>query len=137
MKRLLFVLLVLLSAHANAQINGVGMACLTNYTNGVQNDTIYYLEAPMLGQLTATPASGAGPFNFVWAFFTPSAGAWVAYTTQNGLPSSTISNLQPGAYNVTIYDVNGNVIGCETAWVGQFLNGSSTSGGSRCRYISN
>jgi gliding motility-associated-like protein len=128
MKRLLFVLLVLLSAHANAQITGVGMACLTNYTNGVQNDTIYYVEAPMLGQLTATPSSGAGPFNFVWAFFTPSAGAWVAYTTQNGLPSSTISNLQPGAYNVTIYDVNGNVIGCETAWVGQFINGSSTSG---------
>ncbi len=128
MKRVLSLLIVLISLNSLAQITGTGIACLTNYTNGAQNDTIYYYPQPQLGELTATPANGTGPFDFVWAKFTAATGAWTAYTTQNNLPSSTIIDLLPGAYYVTIIDANGNVVGCDVAWIGQFLNGTSTNG---------
>ena len=73
MKKLL--LLILLSAsfqQMNAQItpNGNSGTTLTAYTNGSANDAIYIWCAEGIGNntasLTATPASGAGPWTFNW-----------------------------------------------------------------------
>jgi len=102
---------------AQLTANGTPAPCqsMTSYTNGAPNDLIYYYQAGQLGSLTATPPSGAPGWTFAWSKY--NNGAWVNLITQNNLPSSTLNNLQQGAYRVTITDGNGNVVGCFRAWI--------------------
>ncbi|MFM7309888.1 MAG: hypothetical protein ACKOZY_04715, partial [Flavobacteriales bacterium] len=116
------VLLTSLSmSQAHAQLTGTGCLGQTQYTNGTANDPIYYYPAGVNGQLTAVASSGVPGWNFVWSKFTVGQSSWVLYNTTNNAPSSTITNLTPGAYKVSIFDANNNNVGCYTAWILQVI----------------
>ena len=104
-----------------AQLTGTGCIGQTQYTNGSANDPIYYYPAGVNGELTAVPTAGTPGWNFVWSKFTVGQSSWVLYNTTNNAPSSTITNLTPGAYKVSIFDANNNNVGCYTAWILQIL----------------
>ncbi len=124
LRRILLILLVLfLSRDVIAQLTAGGnpapCAAMTSYTNNSPNDPIYYYQNGQLGSLTATPPSGTPGWAFAWAKY--NAGSWVTLITQNNLPSSTLNNLQQGAYRVTITDGTGTIVGCYRAWILQIL----------------
>ncbi|MEN9638683.1 MAG: hypothetical protein RLZZ262_551, partial [Bacteroidota bacterium] len=112
----------------NAQITGFVCAESTNYTNTNPEDSIYLYPVQELGALLATPASGTGPYTFSWNYFNLAQGSWTPYFTETTPDISLIENLQPGAYNVVITDVGGTTVGCDNAWIVQYLNGDSGGG---------
>ncbi|MFZ5554667.1 MAG: beta strand repeat-containing protein, partial [Bacteroidota bacterium] len=57
------------------------------------------------GTATATPGSGASPWDFVWT----NAGGTTIQTANNVAGANTVSGLAAGTYNVTITDNNGCV----------------------------
>lgn len=123
MKRILTLLLLFLAIKANSQITSgtaVGVST-TSYSNGAPNDSIFYYCSGQLGELTATPPSGVPGWTFIWQEFDLATNSWIALSTVTGVPTSTISNLQPDGYRVTIVDGTGAVVGCYIAWVVQIL----------------
>lgn len=85
----------------------------TNYTNGQPNDQIFVFCSPdangnvILGSLTATPTIAGPGFNFSWGLYDDVTHTYTTISTENGVPSSTINNLQSGGYNVTITNNSG------------------------------
>jgi trimeric autotransporter adhesin len=90
---------------------------LTNYTNGQPNDSIFYYCTGQLGQLRANPPGGTPGWNFAWQRFVPASNSWQAYSNQNNVPNSVVSNVPAGGYRVTITDGTGTVVGTDIAWV--------------------
>lgn len=103
-----------------AQLTGSGCPGLTTYTNLESNDTVYYYPEGTLGELTATSGAGIPPYNVVWNSYNSVLNAWSQFLTENGVLSSTITNLQPGAYGVTITDSQGDVVLCGYAFIAQY-----------------
>jgi hypothetical protein len=114
---------------AQGQITGFVCSELTQYTNTNPNDSIYYYPQNELGSLLATGSSGVAPYTFSWNYFNLTAGAWSPYFSEVAASSSLIENLQPGAYNVVITDANGTTVGCDNAWIVQYLIGEGGGGG--------
>lgn len=99
----------------------------TAYTNGMPNNQIFYYCAGSLGQLRANPPSGVPGWNFQWQRFMPASNSWQAYSNQNNVATSTLSNLPPGGYRVTITDGTGAIVGQDIAWVSQILANPSVT----------
>jgi len=104
-----------------AQLSSPGCEGLTNYTNGQPNDPIYYFQPGQLGELTVVPEVAGASFNFVWYQFSAGGFNWTAFQTQNNQSSSTITNLQPGAYFVSVRNSSNVIVGCYRAWIAQIL----------------
>ncbi len=103
--------------NTSGQITSPGCVGHTNYVNSANNIPIYYFPMGVQGSLTATPPSGVPGWTFVWSRFLVGNTAWSLLTTQTNVPTSTINNLVAGAYNVTITDASGTVVGCYRAWI--------------------
>jgi gliding motility-associated-like protein len=112
---------VLLAHSVFAQLSGTGCLGETNYTDGQPNDPVYYYPVGQLGELTVVPEVAGSSFNFVWYRYTPGNLTWASYLTQNNQPTSTISNLQPGAYFVSIRNTANAIVGCYRAWIVRVL----------------
>jgi len=133
MKKLLLLILISYigfnTSIAQITPNGNSGVATTAYTNGSPNNPIYIWCATGLSNntasLTATPASGTGPFTFNWFYHNQTNSSWIAYTTTSGL-TSTISNLVSDGYRVQIYNSSGVLVGCYTAWVWN-MNGQVTA----------
>ena len=108
---------MLLAHSLFAQLSGTGCLGQTSYTDGQPNDPIYYYPVGQLGELTVVPEVAGTSFNFVWYRYIPGNLTWASYTTQNNQASSTITNLQPGAYFVSIRNSANAVVGCYRAWI--------------------
>lgn len=108
-----------------AQLSGPGATSVqqTNYTNNTPPDPIYifcdpdYGNNPVPATLTATPPGGVPGWKFEWFSYNPGMNAWVPMSTEQNVPSSTITNLASGGYRVVITDGNDTVMGCFRAWV--------------------
>lgn len=122
LKQILILLVMILSGQVSAQLTSSGCEGLTSYTNGDPNDPIFYFPAGTGGDLTATPNGGVPGYNFVWSSFTVGNSSWTGFSTENNVASSTITNLNPGAYAVVIYDGNNTVVGCYRAWILQITD---------------
>jgi trimeric autotransporter adhesin len=125
LKRLLIIAIIVWPESIVAQISSSGCEGLTSYTNGDDNDPIYYFPAGVGGDLTAIPNGGAPNYTFIWSAYTVGNSSWTAFTTESNVAVSTITNLNPGAYAVVIYDSGNNVVGCYRAWVLQILEEST------------
>jgi gliding motility-associated-like protein len=112
---------MLLAHSLFAQLSGTGCLGQTSYTDGQPNDPIYYYPVGQLGELTVVPEVAGTSFNFVWYRYIPGNLTWASYTTQNNQASSTITNLQPGAYFVSVRNSANAVVGCYRAWIVRVL----------------
>jgi trimeric autotransporter adhesin len=128
-KILLLAVGVVLSVWSNAQITAVGQSgqSLTAYTNGATNDSIYFYCTGELGTLVATPTGGVGPYDFTWLQYSTTVNNYVAYSTENDVETSTITDLAPGGYRVTITDSNGDFAGCKRVWIAEVLTNPSVN----------
>jgi gliding motility-associated-like protein len=117
-----FSFVVSFSTNLFAQItpNGNSGTSTTVYTNGAPNNPIYIWCAEGLANntasLTATPASGTGPFTFNWYYHDQTNFSWTPYISQTGA-TSTLNNLPSDGYRVDIYDASSTLVGCSIAWV--------------------
>jgi gliding motility-associated-like protein len=110
LKVLLFCACLIASVDAVGQIGSPTASYQqpTQYTNGMPNDQIFVFCSPdidgnpILGSLTATPTIAGPGFNFQWGLYNETTHAYTTFQTQNGVPSSTVSNLATGGYKVTI-----------------------------------
>ncbi len=132
MKKILaLAVLSLMTVLAYSQIitsSGFASRSLTAYTNGATNDSIYFYCNGGLGTLTATPqGTGVAPFDFTWQQFSTVSNSFVAFSTEVDVAVSTITSLQPGGYRVTITDSNGDIVGCDRAWIAQVLSNPSVN----------
>lgn len=90
----------------------------TNYNTVSFTDSIfYYCGAGNNGSLTALPPSGTPNWTFTWQIFDTPNNAWIALSTTTNAPSSTLINLAPGGYRVTITDGTSAIVGCYRAWI--------------------
>ena len=103
------------------QLTGTGCLGQTTYTDGQPNDQIFYYPAGQLGELTVVPEVAGASFNFIWSQFIPGNSNWNAFTVQNNQSTSTITNLQPGAYFVSVRNSSNVIVGCYRAWIAQVL----------------
>ena len=128
-KILLLSIGVLATIFTHGQITAVGQSgqSLTAYTNGATNDSIYFFCTGELGSLVATPNGGVGPYDFVWLQYSSVSNSFVAYSTENDVATSTLIDLPPGGYRVSIIDSNGAIVGCDRAWVSQVLTNPSVN----------
>lgn len=118
MRKFFFVILPMVFAiQSIAQITSTGCPGETQYTNGNSNDPIYYFGIGETGNLTATAPGGTPGWNFVWSKFVVGSSGWAFYSSENNVSSSALSGLSAGAYNVSITDGTGAVVGCYTAWI--------------------
>ncbi|MFN0033248.1 MAG: gliding motility-associated C-terminal domain-containing protein [Flavobacteriales bacterium] len=119
MKKILLAALVFMATQANAQISCTNctFSDTTSYTNGDDNDSLFYLCAGQTATLIATPMGGTSPWDFVWQSFNVAGNSWNALVTQNDLLTSTQSNLQPNGYRCQITDAVGTVVGVHIVWV--------------------
>ncbi len=116
-----------LGSFAQITANGFSSRSLTAYTNGATNDSIYFYCAGELGSLTATPSGGVGPYDFTWQQYSTGTNSYVPYLVQNDLNVATVNNLPAGGYRVSIADANGNIVGCDRAWISQVLTNPSVN----------
>lgn len=90
---------------------------LTSYTNGMPNDSLFFVCLGQTATLVATPPGGTPGWNFTWQQFNASGNNWAAMTTITGVPVSEQNNLQPGGYRVVITDGTNTVVGTYIAWI--------------------
>ncbi|MBL7943469.1 MAG: gliding motility-associated C-terminal domain-containing protein [Flavobacteriales bacterium] len=119
----LWVLAGATAAHGQLFSSTATSSGLTEYTNGASNDSLYYYCTGALGELSALPPFGTGPFDFQWQEFNQPTNSWYSYITESDVYNSTISNLDPGGYRVTIRDFDNSVVGCFRAWIVQVAEG--------------
>jgi len=80
----------------------------TQYTNGMQDDEIFVFCSPdvngntLTGSLSATPTIAGPGFSFDWGLYDDVSHTYVSFSTQSGVPSSTVNGLASGGYSVTI-----------------------------------
>jgi len=120
MKRiLLFVFAVALLSNAKAQLTSTTALTtgVTSYTNGRPDDPMFFYCSGQTGSLTATPASGTPGWTFQWQSFSPTTSSWTNTTLDTGVPTSTITNLAPGAYRAIITDGTGAEVGRYIGWI--------------------
>lgn len=120
MKRiLLFVFALALLSNAQAQLTSSTALTtgVTSYTNGRPNDPMFFYCSGQTGSLTATPDSGTPGWNFQWQSFSPTTSSWTNTTLDSNVPTSTISNLAPGAYRAIITDGTGAEVGRHIGWI--------------------
>ena len=126
MKKILFLLgIICITLSSNAQIfNTTAVASgPTNYATVTFTDSIYYYCAPISGaSLTALPAGGTPNWTFSWQRFNLATNSWISLSTSTNTFSSTITNLTPGGYRVTVTDANSTIIGCYRAWIVEVLS---------------
>lgn len=122
---LLTCFFVVLSTSLFAQIFSpdANSASLTQYTNGAVDDTIYFYCIGETGTLTAIPTSGVPDFDFTWYNYDSATNAWLFYSQEDNVATSTITNLVPGGYRVTILDANGTLVNCLRAWISEVTQG--------------
>jgi gliding motility-associated-like protein len=95
----------------------------TNYQTVSYTDSIYYYcGAGNNGELTAIPESGTPNWTFTWQQFDPATNAWIPHSIVTNATTSTISNLAPGGYRVSITDAGSNIVGCYRAWIVNILS---------------
>ncbi|WP_339738033.1 gliding motility-associated C-terminal domain-containing protein [uncultured Sunxiuqinia sp.] len=106
------------SLTVDAQISADSDASIpTEYSAGSQDQIHIFCSAPdqNAGRLTATSASGAGA-TFEWTRYNPATGSFDPFLSDNsGASTSTISNLESGAYRVEV--TSGVTTETYTAWV--------------------
>lgn len=126
LRLLCLIVVVCFSRAAKSQIISSSTNVVTGstaYTNGLPNDSLFYFCAGQLGSLTATPPGGGSGYNFAWQRFNVNTNSWQAYSTQNNLAVSTISNLSAGGFRVVITNAaTGQVVGTDIAWMTNILN---------------
>jgi gliding motility-associated-like protein len=121
----LLIIFFFVSGHGFTQLFNTNAVASgpTNYSTVSYTDSIYYYcGTGNNGALTALPASGIGNWTFTWQRFDATNNAWVAYSVTNNATSSTISNLAPGGYRVTITDAVSTIVGCYRAWIVNVLS---------------
>ncbi len=130
-KRILFIVGIALVGvvNANAQIScsNATYRTLTEYTTSNNNDSLFVICSGATATLVATPTGGTPGWNFTWTKFSPVSNSWVSFTTQNGVPVSTQSNLAPGGYRVQITDGNNVEIATDVVWVCQMTTPPSVN----------
>jgi gliding motility-associated-like protein len=114
---LLAILAIYTSATAQITSSTALSTGITSYTNGMPNDPMFFYCSGQLGSLTATPTSGVAGWNFIWESFNPTLSTWQALSTENGVPFSTVNNLQPGGYRCTVIDGNAQQVGRHIGWI--------------------
>jgi hypothetical protein len=90
---------------------------LTNYTNGLPNDSLFFICNGQTATLVATPPSGTPGWNFTWQQFSAAGNNWNPLTVSNNVPSSQLNNLQPGGYRVIITDGSSVNVGEYIVWI--------------------
>lgn len=117
-----FILIIIALVQINSMMGQLSctnatVRTLTAYTNGAQNDSLFYICTGQTGTLVATPPSGVPGWNFAWQVFNATSNSWTFLTTQNNVATSTQTNLVPGGYRVQITDGNAEVVGTFIAWI--------------------
>ncbi|MDZ4822851.1 MAG: gliding motility-associated C-terminal domain-containing protein [Flavobacteriales bacterium] len=120
---LLSILLLSQLLHSQLISLSASSSGLTAYTNGAQNDSIYFFCPGALGELNAIAPGGTGPWDFEWQEFNLPTNSWYDYLTESDVFNSSITNLDPGGYRVTIIDGDGVIVGCYRAWIVQVTEG--------------
>jgi hypothetical protein len=114
---------------ASAQIVSIGHAgsSLTAYTNGGSNDSIYFYCDGGLGTLSAEVTTGTAPYDYAWFIFNSTTNSFDPFLTESDVATSTITDLQPGAYKLSVSDANDNIVACDKAWIAQVLTNPSVN----------
>ena len=109
-KLIVFLITFLMLTDVYGQINSPAADYTqpTAYTNGMPEDEIFVYCSPdvngnaVTGSLSATPTIAGPGYTFEWGSYDENTHTYTVFHTDNGVPTSTISNLQTGGYNVTI-----------------------------------
>jgi len=110
---MIMIISLLTAGNIQAQVDANGYSSLewTRYdTTNQHRDPIfiYCPDAngnPVLGSLTATPPGGTAGWDFTWTFYNPVTHNYDSTVlVENGVASSTVSNLGSGGYAVRIRD---------------------------------
>ena len=110
---MIMIISLLTAGNIQAQVDANGYSSLewTRYdTTNQHRDPIfiYCPDAngnPVLGSLTATPPGGTAGWDFTWTFYNPVTHNYDSTVlVENGVASSTVSNLGSGGYAVRIQD---------------------------------
>lgn len=85
----------------------------TQYTNAMPNDEIFVFCSPdingniVTGSLTANATISGPDYTFEWGLYDELTHTYTVFQTENGVPTSTITGLTTGGYNVTITNNTG------------------------------
>lgn len=112
---LLLGLIAIASVPAWAQISSPSADYTqpTAYTNGMPEDEIFVFCSPdvngnpVTGSISATPTIPGPGYTFEWGIYDETTHTYSVIQTDNGVPTSTLSNLQSGGYNVVITNAAG------------------------------
>lgn len=88
----------------------------TSYTNGMHNDSVYFVCGNQNATVVATPTSGLPGWNFKWYFYSSSLNAWVFASEDASVPFSS-RNLPNGGFKVEIFDATGMMTESYICWV--------------------
>jgi hypothetical protein len=88
----------------------------TSYTNGMHNDSVYFVCGNQNATVVATPTSGIPGWNFRWYFFSSALNAWVFASEDVAMPTSSRS-LPNGGFKVEIFDASGSMTESYICWV--------------------
>ncbi len=110
---MIMVLTLWVEGNVQAQIEGNGYSVLewTRYDTGsTHRDPIFIYcpdgnGNPVSGSMTATPPGGTAGWDFTWTFYNPVTHSYDStLLTENGVATSTVSDLNSGGYAVRIRD---------------------------------
>ncbi len=96
---------------------------LTAYTNGQQNDSIFFICGinPIVATtdlIAVAPAGSIGPYNIIWQQFVPASNSWTNLLTLNTITlPNTLTGVGAGGYRAIVQDAFGQVIEVDVAWV--------------------
>ena len=96
---------------------------LTAYTNGQQNDSIFFICGinPIVATtdlIAVAPAGSIGPYNIIWQQFVPATNSWTNLLTLNTITlPNTLTGVGAGGYRAIVQDAFGQVIEVDVAWV--------------------
>jgi gliding motility-associated-like protein len=106
-----------------SQVNFAQLYCLncpgrdtTSYTNGYENDSLYFLCQGEVASLRVT-WSQAELYNVQWFRFSSLTNAWNLVSTQTQVAFGNYTNGTPGGFRVLVTDVSGDVILEDICWI--------------------